>query len=199
MYWLDLVRYADTLGYHGDQVRSVSPYRDYVVQAFNDNMPFDQFTIENLAGDLLPDATLQQKVASTYNRLNRASAEGGVQPKEYLAKYAADRVRTTASVWLGSTLGCAECHDHKFDPFTTKDFYRFAAFFADIKEQGIVPGANHIEQLPVPTPSKRRNCSGWRLRLQRFRQISSSEQVLGSNSSSSGSGSCATARVPGCC
>ena len=145
MYWLDLVRYADTLGYHGDQVRSVSPYRDYVIEAFNDNMPFDQFTIENLAGDLLPDATLQQRVASTYNRLNRASAEGGVQPKEYLAKYAADRVRTTASVWLGSTLGCAECHDHKFDPFTTKDFYRFAAFFADIKELGIVTGAKHIE------------------------------------------------------
>lgn len=151
IYWLDLVRYADTLGYHGDQPRSVSPYRDYVITAFNDNMPFDQFTIENLAGDLLPNATLTQKVASTYNRLNRASAEGGVQPKEYLAKYAADRVRTTGSVWLGSTLGCAECHDHKFDPFTTKDFYSFAAFFADVKEQGIVPGAVHIEQLPVPT------------------------------------------------
>jgi hypothetical protein len=104
MYWLDLVRYADTLGYHGDQERSVSPYRDYVIAAFNDNMPFDQFTTENLAGDLLPDATLNQKVASTYNRLNRASAEGGVQPKEYLAKYAADRVRTTGSVWLGATL-----------------------------------------------------------------------------------------------
>ncbi len=114
-------------------------------------MPFDQFTKENLAGDLLPDATLRQKVASTYNRLNRASAEGGVQPKEYLAKYAADRVRTAGSVWLGSTLGCAECHDHKFDPFTTKDFYSFAAFFADVKEQGIVPGAVHIEQLSVPT------------------------------------------------
>jgi hypothetical protein len=151
MYWLDLVRYADTLGYHGDQERSVSPYRDYVIAAFNDNMPFDQFTIENLAGDLLPHATLKQKVASTYNRLNRASGEGGVQPKEYLAKYAADRVRTTGSVWLGSTFGCAECHDHKFDPFTTKDFYSFASFFADVKEQGIVAGANHIEQLPVPT------------------------------------------------
>ena len=151
MYWLDLVRYADTLGYHGDQDRSVSPYRDYVIAAFNDNMPFDQFTRENLAGDLLPDATMMQRVASTYNRLNRASAEGGVQPKEYLAKYAADRVRTTGSVWLGSTFGCAECHDHKFDPFTAKDFYSFAAFFADVKEQGIVPGAVHIEQLPVPT------------------------------------------------
>jgi hypothetical protein len=156
IHWLDLVRYADTLGYHGDQERSVSPYRDYVIQAFNDNKPFDRFTLEQLAGDLLPDADLTTRVASTYNRLNRASGEGGVQPKEYLAKYSADRVRTTGSVWLGSTLGCAECHDHKFDPFTTKDFYRFAAFFADIKEQGIVSGANHIEQLPVPTEEQQR-------------------------------------------
>jgi hypothetical protein len=154
IYWLDLVRYADTLGYHGDQVRSVSPYRDYVINAFNDNKPFDQFTIENLAGDLLPEASLEQKVASTYNRLNRASGEGGVQPKEYLAKYSADRVRTTGAVWLGSTFGCAECHDHKFDPFTTKDFYSFAAFFADVKEQGIVSGAKHIAQLPVPTDAQ---------------------------------------------
>lgn len=154
MYWLDLVRYADTLGYHGDQVRSVSPYRDYVIDSFNRNHPFDEFTIEQIAGDLLPNASLSQKVASTYNRLNRASAEGGLQPKEYLAKYAADRVRTTAAVWLGSTLGCAECHDHKFDPFSTKDFYSFAAFFADVKEQGIVSGANYIEQLPVPTAAE---------------------------------------------
>jgi len=155
IYWLDLVRYADTLGYHGDQVRRVSPYRDYVIKAFNDNKPFDEFTIENLAGDLLPEATLWQKVASTYNRLNRASGEGGVQPKEYLAKYSADRVRTTGAVWLGSTFGCAECHDHKFDPFTTKDFYSFAAFFADVKEQGIVSGAKHIAQLPVPSPEQK--------------------------------------------
>lgn len=154
MYWLDLVRYADTLGYHGDQVQSVSPYRDYVIKAFNENKPFDEFTTEQLAGDLLPDSTLWQKVASTYNRLNRTSGEGGVQPKEYLAKYAADRVRTAGSVWLGSTLGCAECHDHKFDPFTTKDFYRFGAFFADIKEQGIVSGAKHVAQLPVPTEAQ---------------------------------------------
>lgn len=154
IYWLDLVRYADTLGYHGDQVRSVSPYRDYVIEAFNSNKPFDQFTTEQIAGDLLPNATLWQKVASTYNRLNRASGEGGVQPKEYLAKYSADRVRTAGAVWLGSTFGCSECHDHKFDPFTTKDFYSFAAFFADIKEQGIVQGARHIEQMPVPTPEQ---------------------------------------------
>ncbi|MGH9666180.1 MAG: DUF1549 domain-containing protein, partial [Bryobacteraceae bacterium] len=101
--------------------------------------PYDGFTREQLAGDLIPNATTEQKVASAYNRMNRTSAEGGIQPKEYLAKYAADRVRTTSAVWLGSTLGCAECHDHKFDPFTSKDFYSMEAFFADIKETGLVP------------------------------------------------------------
>ena len=104
-----------------------------------DNKPFDEFTREQLAGDLLPNATLEQRVASAYNRLNRTSAEGGLQPKEYLAKYGADRVRTLSAVWLGSTIGCAECHDHKFDPFLAKDFYSMKAFFADIKETGLVP------------------------------------------------------------
>jgi len=134
--WLDLVRYADTVGYHGDMNYSVWPFRDYAINAFNNNMRFDQFTREQLAGDLLPDATAQQKVASGYNRLNRISTEGGVQDKEYLAKYASDRVRTTSVVWMGSTLGCAECHDHKFDPFSTKDFYQLESFFADLKEKG---------------------------------------------------------------
>ncbi|MEM7454995.1 MAG: PSD1 and planctomycete cytochrome C domain-containing protein [Planctomycetota bacterium] len=142
VYWLDLVRYADSVGYHGDQPISVTPYRDYVIEAFNSNMPFDQFTREQLAGDLLESPTHEQLIASGYNRLGMMSAEGGVQPQEYLAKYAADRVRTTASVWLGVTLGCAECHDHKFDPFTTQEFYEFAAFFADIKERGLYSGAN---------------------------------------------------------
>jgi len=136
MPWLDLVRYADTVGYHGDQPYSVWPYRDYVIDAFNANLPFDQFTREQLAGDLLPNATRQQKVASGYNRLNMVTTEGGAQDKEYLAKYAADRVRTTSTIWLGATMGCAECHDHKFDPYLTKDFYRFEAFFADLKEKG---------------------------------------------------------------
>ena len=138
MHWLDAVRFADTAGFHGDNVWPAWPYRDYVLRAFRDNKPFDQFTRDQIAGDLLPDATLEQKIASAYNRLNRASAEGGIQPKEYLAKYAADRVRTTSTVWLGSTLGCAECHDHKFDPFLSKDFYSMEAFFADIKETGLI-------------------------------------------------------------
>lgn len=136
VFWLDLARYADTVGYHGDQDYSVWPYRDYVIRAFNANMPFDRFTLENLAGDLLPNATRDQRVASAYNRLLMITAEGGAQDREYLAKYAADRVRNTATAWLGVTLGCAECHDHKYDPFTARDFYSFAAFFSDLNEQG---------------------------------------------------------------
>ncbi len=153
-HWLDQVRYADTVGYHGDQDVSVSPYRDYVIQSFNSNKPFDEFTREQLAGDLLASPTTWQRVASGYNRLGMMSAEGGVQPEEYLAKYAADRVRTTSSVWLGVTLGCAECHDHKFDPFSIDDFYSFASFFADIQERGLYDGANSTgdwgPQIDVP-------------------------------------------------
>ncbi len=154
MWWLDLVRYADTVGYHGDQPMSVSPFRDYVIAAFNSNMPFDQFTIEQLAGDLLPEPTQQQQIAAGYNRLGMMSAEGGVQPKEYLAKYIAERVRNVSGAWLGITLGCAECHDHKFDPLTTRDFYRFEAFFADIKEQGLYAGGNWGSKLRLPTPQQ---------------------------------------------
>ncbi len=134
MYWLDLVRYADTCGIHGDQHRDVWAFRDYVINAFNDNMPFDQFTREQLAGDLLEHSTLSTKIASGYNRLLMTTQEGGAQPKEYTAKYAADRVRNVSSVWLGATMGCSECHDHKFDPITQRDFYSFAAFFADVEE-----------------------------------------------------------------
>src|SRR5262249_16884830 len=150
MYWLDLVRYADTGGYHSDNHRDVAPYRDYVIQAFNSNKRFDQFTVEQLAGDLLPGATVEQKIASGYNRMLQTTEEGGAQPKEYTAKYAADRVRNAGTVWLGLTLGCAECHDHKFDPVKTKEFYRFAAFFADVKERPV----GRQEQTLLPTPEQ---------------------------------------------
>lgn len=136
VFWLDLVRFADTVGYHGDQNQNVFPYRDYVIRAFNNNKKFDTFTREQLAGDLLPNPGDEQYVASCYNRLNMMTQEGGAQPKEYIAKYGADRVRTVGTVWMGTTTGCAECHDHKYDPFTTKDFYSLKAFFADIKQVG---------------------------------------------------------------
>ncbi len=135
--WLDSVRYADTVGYHGDQNQNVWAYRDYVVNAYNKNMPFDRFTIEQLAGDLLPNATPEQRAATCCNRLNMVTREGGAQPKEYLAKAYADRVRTVGIAWLGLTTGCAECHDHKFDPFSARDFYSLAAFFADLKQWGV--------------------------------------------------------------
>jgi hypothetical protein len=137
MQWLDLVRYGDSIGYHSDNPMNIWPYRDYVIHSFNSNKPFDQFTVEQLAGDLLPGSTVEQKVASGYNRLLMTTEEGGAQPKEYEAKYAADRVRNASTVWLGTTLGCCQCHDHKFDPFSTKDFYRFAAFFADVQEVAV--------------------------------------------------------------
>lgn len=158
-HWLDAVRYADTSGFHGDNPIPVWPYRDYVLRAFRDNKPFDRFTREQLAGDLLPNATDEQKVASAYNRLTRTSAEGGIQPKEYLAKYAADRVRTTSAVWLAATTGCAECHDHKFDPILAKDFYAMKAFFADIKEEGFVPDRGKKQwgvQLRLPDEAQKK-------------------------------------------
>lgn len=135
IYWLDLVRYADTVGYHGDQDHNISPYRDYVIDAFNRNLPFDQFTREQLAGDLLPDPDVDQLVASGYNRLLQTSHEGGLQPAEYRAIYQADRVRNVSAVWMGATVGCAQCHDHKYDPYTARDFHTLGAFFADIDDE----------------------------------------------------------------
>lgn len=150
VYWLDLVRFADTVGYHGDQDHSITPYRDWVIDAFNDNMPFDQFTREQLAGDMLEESSIDQKIASGYNRLLQTSHEGGVQPKEYLAIYAADRVRNVSEVWMGATVGCAQCHDHKYDPYTAKDFYSLAAFFDDIDDtEHLAKGTN---SLPTARP-----------------------------------------------
>lgn len=158
MWWLDLVRYADSVGYHGDQPMSVSPFRDYVIKSFNENKPFDRFTVEQLAGDLLPEQSTEQKIASGYNRLGMMSAEGGVQPKEYLAKYIAERVRNVSGAWLGVTFGCCECHHHKYDPFTQRDFYSLEAFFADIQEQGLYSGSESNgkwgSNIDLPTPAQ---------------------------------------------
>ncbi|MDC0934941.1 PSD1 and planctomycete cytochrome C domain-containing protein [Pirellulales bacterium] len=169
--WLDLVRYADTVGYHGDLSVSVSPFRDYVIRSFNENVPFDQFTREQLAGDLLADQegvddadALRLRIASGYNRLGMMSANMA-PPEVNLAKYAAERVRNLSLVWMGATIGCAECHDHKFDPYTAEDFYSLASFFADVKEKGVYsPGTEAISvpfhfgdwgpSVAVPTPEQ---------------------------------------------
>ena len=135
--WLDVVRFADTIGYHSDNPRNIWPYRDYVIRSFNRNKPFDQFTREQLAGDLLPGASLEQKVASGFNRLLLTTEEGGAQPKDYEVRMLTDRVRAVGTVWLGQTVGCAQCHDHKFDPVTMRDYYSLGAFFADVTEPNI--------------------------------------------------------------
>ena len=141
--WLDLVRYADTVGYHGDQEHRVWPYRDWVIEAFNQDLPFDDFTRLQLAGDLVAaetpglNAQARQRamIASGYNRLLQTSHEGGLQLEEYRAIYMADRVRNASETWMGATLGCAQCHDHKYDPYTQRDFHTFGAFFADIDDE----------------------------------------------------------------
>ena len=132
--WLDVVRFADTIGYHSDNPRNVWPYRDWVIKSFNANKPFDRFTLEQIAGDLLPDANTESRVGSAFNRLLLSTEEGGAQPKDYEARMLTDRVRAVGTAWLGQTIGCAQCHDHKFDPITMRDFYSLGAFFADIQE-----------------------------------------------------------------
>ena len=134
--WLDNARYADTNGYQTDGERIMWRWRDWVIDAFNDNMPFDRFTIEQIAGDLLPNATLDQKIATGFNRNHRGNSEGGVIPEEYAVEYVVDRVDTTSTVWLGLTAGCARCHDHKYDPLSQKEFYQLYAYFNNVPERG---------------------------------------------------------------
>ena len=153
MNWLDLARYADTSGYHFDGVRFMWLWRDWVINAFNQNKPYDVFTVEQLAGDLLPNATRDQRIATGFVRNNMTNDEGGADPDEYLNKYVADRVTTMGSVWMGMTVGCAECHDHKFDPLKTKEFYQLYAFFHNVPEKGLdrIRTDNPPPRLPVPT------------------------------------------------
>ncbi len=137
MEWLDLARYADTHGYHIDSHRDMWRWRDWVINAFNRNMPYDRFTIEQLAGDLLPNATREQKIATGFNRNHMINFEGGAIPEEYQNEYVIDRLDTTATVWMAITMGCARCHNHKYDPIQQRDFYSFYAFFNTIPEKGL--------------------------------------------------------------
>jgi hypothetical protein len=156
--WMEAARYGDTNGYQTDGTREMWRWRDWVIDAYNRNMPYDRFTVEQLAGDLLPNATLDQKIAAGFNRNHRTTGEGGIIPEEYRVEYVADRAQTTATVWMGLTLGCARCHDHKYDPISQTDFYRLFAFFNQIpNERGFVwnygPEAPFVKA-PLPDQQK---------------------------------------------
>lgn len=148
--WLDAARYADTNGYQVDRDREMYAWRDWVIQAFNSNMPFDQFTVEQIAGDLLPEATLSQKIATGFHRNHMLNEEGGIIDAEFLAEYCADRVETTAAVWLGQTFTCARCHDHKYDPFTQQDYYGLYAFYHNVTEKGVGNYGAHYRRSAPP-------------------------------------------------
>jgi len=151
--WLDAARYADTNGYQNDGGREMWRWRDWVIESFNGNQPFDQFTIEQLAGDLLPNPMLSQRIATGFNRNHRGNSEGGIIPEEYQVEYVVDRVDTTSTVWLGLTIACARCHDHKFDPATQKEFYQLFAYFNNIPELGRARiQGNSPPMIKAPTP-----------------------------------------------
>jgi hypothetical protein len=153
--WLDGARYADSNGYQSDGERFMWRWRDWVIDGLNRNLPFDQFTIEQLAGDMLPGATLEQKIASGFNRNHRGNGEGGIIPEEYAVEYVVDRVETTATVWLGLTMGCARCHDHKYDPIKQKEFYQVFAYFNNVPEKGrAIKYGNSPPMIQAPTPAQ---------------------------------------------
>ena len=153
--WLDAARYADTNGYQTDAERYMWRWRDWVIQAFNRNLPFDQFVVQQIAGDMLPDATLDQTIATGFNRNHRGNGEGGIIPEEYAVEYVVDRVETTSTVFMGLTLGCARCHDHKYDPFTQKEFYQLFAYFNNVPERGKANKyGNSPPMIHAPTPAQ---------------------------------------------
>jgi hypothetical protein len=153
MHWLDASRYADTNGYNNDETRTMWPWRDWVIHAFHSGMPYDQFVTEQLAGDLIPDATLSQRVATGFNRNHVLTTEGGIIPEEYQAEYVADRVHTAATVFMGLSMRCARCHDHKFDPVSQRDFYRFAAYFNNIPDKIVSYNSAKMAAPVVKVPS----------------------------------------------
>ncbi|HJT32427.1 MAG TPA: DUF1553 domain-containing protein [Pirellulales bacterium] len=171
--WLDAARYADTNGYQTDGERIMWRWRDWVIDAYNRNLPFDQFTLEQLAGDLLPGCTLDQQIATGFNRNHRGNAEGGIIPEEFAVEYVVDRVDTTATVWLGLTLACARCHDHKFDPFTQREYYQLFAYFNQVPERGkAVKYGNSPPVVSSPTPIQQRQLE------ELDRQLAAAEQTF---------------------
>lgn len=164
--WMDAARYGDTSVYHADGPRDMWAWRDAIVEAYNENMPFDQFTIAQLAGDLLPDATLKQRVLAGFNRNNGTTDEGGAIAEEYRVEYAVDRVKTTSTVWLGMTMECAQCHDHKYDPISQEDYYRFYAFFNVSADKGMQTRKGNAEPtLAIPDPEKQKKLPDAKARL----------------------------------
>ncbi len=166
--WLDAVRFADTIGYHSDNPRNIWPYRDWVIDSFNKNKSFRRFTQEQIAGDLLPDANESTRIGSAFNRLLLSTEEGGAQPKDYEARMLTDRVRAIGTAWLGQTTGCSQCHDHKFDPITMRDFYSLGAFFADIKEPIV---GQREEGLILGTPSQLEEIARLRAELDNAKKL----------------------------
>ena len=155
--WMEIARYADTNGYSNDGIREMWPWRDWVIRAFNSNLPYDQFTVDQLAGDLLPSPTLDQRIATGFNRNHRTNAEGGIVPEEFRVEYAADRTETTATVWMGLTVGCARCHDHKYDPIPQRDYYRLFAYFNSVPGNGFVYNFGNDEpKIKAPNPEQQK-------------------------------------------
>ena len=158
--WLEAARYGDTNGYQTDGVREMWRWRDWVISAFDRNMPFDQFTVKQLAGDLLPNPTLDDRIATAFHRNHRTTAEGGIVPEEFRVEYVADRAETTSTVWLGLTVGCARCHDHKYDPIKQKEFYQLFAYFNNVPEKGLVYNfGNEEPYIKAPTASEQSQLS----------------------------------------
>lgn len=167
MDWLDLARYADTHGYHIDSHRDMWLWRDWVVGAFNRNLPYDQFVVEQLAGDLLPGATLDQKVATGFNRNHPINFEGGAIPEEYHAAYIFDRIDTTSTAFLGLTMRCAQCHDHKYDPLTQREFYQFYALFNNVPEEGLDGRTGNAKPfVPVPDAAQKKQLASIQARIE---------------------------------
>ena len=174
MSWLDFARYADSNGFQVDSSRFQWPWRDWVVKAFNDNMPFDQFTIEQLAGDLLPNATRSQLVATGFNRNHRLNGEGGIIAEEWRVETVIDRVETTGMTWLALTLNCCRCHDHKYDPITQREFYQLFSFFNNVPESGTLQGETKNTDPVIPVPTEQQEAELARL----YNELTAAEAEL---------------------